>query len=108
MDRANEFPQALNGQALDATMAKAKRIGVPLKLKLPDQLAPAAIRSFDHSTPMKKRPVFAEIAGRDPTNALLRLDPNMPVKKRVPGFLLEEPALVFEPMVVSLDGAISS
>merc|ERR1712232_583227 len=64
--------------------------GVPLKVELPEHLAPVAVRGFDHLTPMKKRPVFADIAGTEPANALLRLEPSMPIKKRVPCFLLEE------------------
>jgi len=92
---ANGFPLTPKKQARDATMAKARRNGVPLKVKLPESLAPATIRGFDYLTPMKKRPVFADVAGPEPANALLRLEPGMPVKKRVPSFLLVETFCVY-------------
>lgn len=70
-------------------MAKARRSGVPLKVKLPDHLT-VAIEGFDPCTPMKKRPVFAEFAGPEAEAAMRNLEPGVPVKKRVPVFVLEE------------------
>merc|ERR1712187_668125 len=78
-------------RARDATIAKARRGGVPLKVKLPDYLNAVVIRGFDPCLPIKKRSVFGDIAGPEDAAALQHLEPDMPVKKRLPSFFFEEP-----------------
>jgi hypothetical protein len=80
-------------------MYRAKREGVPVKVKLPEHLAPVSAGGFDPSMPIKKRPVFADVAGPGAAEALQLLDPTIPVKKRVPGYVLEDAAKATQPGV---------
>mmetsp|Transcript_34328 Transcript_34328/g.61848 ORF Transcript_34328/g.61848 Transcript_34328/m.61848 type:complete len:441 (-) Transcript_34328:150-1472(-) len=80
----------------DAVAAKAKREEVPLKVWLCDSVS-TRITGLDPQVPAKKRPVFGETAGPGPAAALRRLEPGMPVKKRVSKFFLEEPLMMSRP-----------
>lgn len=78
-------------RAGEAMLAGAKRDGVPLKIRLPDDLIVKIPTSVNASLPLKKRPVFKDVAGSIPAMALRKIEPGMPVKKRVPNFIFEEP-----------------
>lgn len=84
---ADGAPSTPKKQARDFTMGKPKH-GVPLKVKLPDHFT--AVSGCDPCLPVKKKPVFADVAGAEAAAALLRLEPSMPVKMRVTNFLLED------------------
>jgi len=66
----------------EGVLARAKRQALPLKLQLPAHLERAG-RQLDPSMPAKKRPAYVEF-----TTATVA-DPNMPLKKMVSRFLLE-------------------
>jgi len=82
--------QSPKKRSKEATMAKARRDGVPLKVRLPDHLASVPFNSsFDLTLPMKKRPVYAD-AAPDALDSLKKADQTMPVKKCVSPFFLQE------------------
>lgn len=89
-------PKKREREIRDAVAAKAKREEMPLKVWLCDSIS-ALTSGLDPKVPAKKRPVFSEIAGPDVAAALRRLEPGMPVKKRVPKFFLEEPLMISRP-----------
>jgi len=69
---------------------------VPLKVTLPEAVAVLPHTTLDPRLPAKKVPSYAEFAGG--TEAALRgMMPGMPVKKRVPAFLLRDPPRVVTP-----------
>mmetsp|Transcript_17391 Transcript_17391/g.38027 ORF Transcript_17391/g.38027 Transcript_17391/m.38027 type:complete len:300 (-) Transcript_17391:96-995(-) len=70
-------------------LAKAKRDSIPIKVGLPAQFDVPS-KTLDPSLPVKKSLAFIEFAPASAA-ALWRLQPDIPVKKRVPLFLLEEP-----------------
>mmetsp|Transcript_33676 Transcript_33676/g.61981 ORF Transcript_33676/g.61981 Transcript_33676/m.61981 type:complete len:313 (-) Transcript_33676:210-1148(-) len=75
-------------------LAIAKRQGAPLKIRVPDELPmPMTLNPL---LPVKKRPPFQELVGSDAIMALRKLEPGMPVKKRVPNFVFEEPPSCIE------------
>lgn len=69
----------------EETLSRARKSGVPLKVRLPEAAAAFAL-PLDPALPAKKRPAFQECARHGPQ---VPLDPTMPVKKRVPSFLEE-------------------
>lgn len=77
-----------------ARFADARRERIPVKVDLSWSLEASLRKPLDRTLPAKKKPVFAEIAGTEADAALHCFEPDMPVKKRVPSFLLEEPRLV--------------
>lgn len=88
-------PTSPKRRAREATIAKAKRQGVPLKVRPPpgcdvlqERFNTALSQGLNKALPVKKRPVFGEVAGEAPAEALRSLEPGLPVKKVVPGFLL--------------------
>lgn len=70
----------------EATLARARREGVPLKARMPDYCV--HFRPLDPMLPAKKRPPFPELAGL--TGNALNLRPDMPAKKNVTKFLLQD------------------
>jgi hypothetical protein len=78
-------------------MYRAKEEGVPLKVKLPEHLAPVSAGGFDLSMPIKKRPVFADVAGPGAAEALQLMESTLPVKKHVPSYVLEDAAKATQP-----------
>jgi hypothetical protein len=85
-------------RAREVTLAWAKRGLLPLKVRsecFPQGAAFAVSPELDSQLPVKKRPVYGDIAGPEAAASLKHLAPNAPVKIAVPTFLLEEPARVF-------------
>lgn len=78
-------------RAGETMLAAAKKDGVPVKIRLPEDLAVQLPKSLNPRMPAKKRPVFQEVAGPEPVMALRKMAPDMPVKKKVPHFVFEEP-----------------
>jgi len=68
---------------------------VPLKVHLRGQGAGSRV-ALDPAMPAKKLPVFPEFAAAA-TAALRTLEPGLPVKKQVAGFLLENPPQILRP-----------
>lgn len=87
-------------RARDATMARARRDAVPLKVKVPayDSDLPWT-PPLDPTLPVKKYPAFQEFAGvtASALKALRALEPGVPVKKQATSFLLDEPPRVLQP-----------
>lgn len=73
--------------ATEMVLARAKRQSLPLKLQLPTHLERAR-RQLDPSMPAKKRPAYVEFS-KVTVADMQTLDPNMPLKKTVSKFLLE-------------------
>lgn len=82
--------------ATEMVLARAKRQSLPLKLQLPAHLERAR-RQLDPSMPAKKRPAYMEFSTITVAD-MQTLDPNMPLKKTVSEFLLEN----FQPTVIYL------
>lgn len=91
------LPQSPKKRAREALFASAKRDGVPLKVKITGPREAGLRNRLNPALPAKKKPVFAEFAGTEAAVALRRLEPGMPVKKCVPGFLLDEPPRAIRP-----------
>eukprot|EP00927_Polykrikos_kofoidii_P052922 TRINITY_DN4697_c0_g1_i1.p1 TRINITY_DN4697_c0_g1~~TRINITY_DN4697_c0_g1_i1.p1 ORF type:complete len:356 (-),score=57.37 TRINITY_DN4697_c0_g1_i1:157-1149(-) len=88
-------PVSPERRAREATIASAKWQGLPLKVRPPSgcddlerRFNAAIAKGIDTAGPVKKRPVFAEVAGEMPAAILRNLQPNLPVKKIVPDFFL--------------------
>jgi len=78
-------------QPRQGSLAKAKLKGLPLKVQLPEHLAPVAFRrGIDVTQPMKKKPVFEKIFGDEAQEALHSLELSMPVKKRLSQYFYED------------------
>eukprot|EP00927_Polykrikos_kofoidii_P052923 TRINITY_DN4697_c0_g2_i1.p1 TRINITY_DN4697_c0_g2~~TRINITY_DN4697_c0_g2_i1.p1 ORF type:complete len:339 (-),score=50.47 TRINITY_DN4697_c0_g2_i1:120-1136(-) len=95
-------PLSPKRRAREATIARAKWQGLPLKVRPPsgctdlEQRYNAAVaKGIDVAAPVKKRPVFAEVAGEAPAAALRNLQPGLPVKKVVPDFLVSRGSHLF-------------
>jgi len=86
-------------RAGELTLSSAKKEGLPLKIRLPDDLCVELPRSLNPTLPAKKRPAFPDVAGSEPVMALRKMAPDMPVKKCVPQFVFEEPP-TFTPQLV--------
>jgi hypothetical protein len=95
-------PESPKKRAREATLAKAKHNGIPVKIALPANVAPVS-RSFDHTLPVKKRPVFAEALGPESVAALRKMESGMPVKKRIPTFLVEHTPVAIQASLVSTE-----
>jgi len=72
---------------METVLARAKRQSLPLKLQLPAHLE-RACRRLDPSMPAKKKPAYVEFSTATVAD-MQTLDPNMPLKKTVSRFLLE-------------------
>ena len=72
---------------METVLARAKRQSLPLKLQLPAHLERAR-RRLDPSMPAKKKPAYVEFSTATVAD-IQTLDPNMPLKKTVSRFLLE-------------------
>lgn len=89
-------PSSPKKRARAEFLAHAKQENVPLKVTLPEEVEALPHATLDPMLPAKKVPSYVEFAGT--TEAALRgMMPGMPVKKRVPAFLLRDPPRVVTP-----------
>jgi hypothetical protein len=75
----------------------------PAKIPLPEHLNADVIGRFELTLPVKKRPVFGDVVGCEAATALLRMQPGIPVKKRVPSFLVEHQLFAIQPPLMPAD-----
>lgn len=68
----------------------------PAKIPLPEHVAANLTCRLELTLPVKKRPVFGDATGEAAT-ALLRMQPGIPIKKRVPSFLVEHMLFATQP-----------
>lgn len=84
------LPPSPKRRARAAFMEKAKQDRMPLKVSMLQEGAPIRKEGLDPMMPAKKRPILPE---RVPSAELLRrLEPGVPVKKRITPWLTAEPA----------------
>lgn len=82
--------------ARDRMLTKARQDAMPVKVALPELAMLPCTKILDPTLPVKKKSAFANSVGEV---ALQKLEPSMPVKKRVSAFLLTEPPQVLPSVV---------
>jgi len=85
------LPGSPKRRARQAMLEKARSEGIPLKVRIPEEMA-KNLRSLDYTIPAKKRPPVWP--GMDFGSAVNLLDPQLPAKKCLSPFLLASPCFV--------------
>lgn len=84
------LPGSPKRRARQALLDRARCDGIPLKVRIPEDIA-KNLRSLDYSMPAKKRPpLWPDLA----LSSSMNLDPSLPAKKCLSPFLLESPCFV--------------
>lgn len=80
---------ALQMHPQDVMFLHGQQNALPVKVWLPEHLV-KPVRAYDPMLPVKKLPVYLEFAA-SASDSLRKLDRDLPVKMRVPSFLLQDP-----------------
>jgi len=88
LDSSGAFTVSSKQGVRDRMMARAKKDAMPLKVTLPELAGSCYFKHLDPTMPVKKKPLFAEPSGATAALAFCKMEPNLPVKKRVSAFLL--------------------
>lgn len=97
-DPVNSSEALAKQRSREATLARAKREALPLKVRSPEG-ASETFRNLDPTLPAKQRLVFEELAGitASALTAMAQLPRGEPVHKRLTPFLLQDPPAVGPP-----------
>jgi len=86
------LPPSPKRRARAAFMEKAKKDGEPLKVSMLQEGMPIRKDGLDLMRPVKKRPILVDGFAGNSAELLKRLQPGVPVKKRITPWLTAEPA----------------